>query len=266
MYNDIEFYEAATDIAEQVVTISDPQLAITVEKWLTKLTSANSGSNELNYLKLLRIMVTNRRICRPFLIKPPGGPLMSLSRYINPSPCSDRCRNVGKSRIVGGWRLISCSRAAQTEVTIDAGEEKNSNGEDEKTDGKVEKTDGADERDIDKENNTAQSKSDKNKKNKNIKQNSIVKAEDSMHTEKTLHLAAGGGKEYVPCWALNERWSEDKEGGERNVLKRVFHPCVHFLGYHFKKYHSKSIDEAYWNLLEDDFAVPAIMEGKIIDR
>lgn len=168
MYNDIDFYEAAADIAEQVVTISDPQLAITVEKWLTKLTSANSGSNELNYLKLLRIMVTNRRICRPFLNAPPGGPLMSLSRYINPSPYDDRGTAAGKSRMAGSWRMISCSRAAQTD---NAGVEENA--DDEVENGGTKDNDGTNNKDArdDKDTKNDRDKDTNGDKNQNKKPN-----------------------------------------------------------------------------------------------
>lgn len=303
MYNDIDFYEAAADIAEQVVTISDPQLAITVEKWLTKLTSANSGSNELNYLKLLRIMVTNRRICRPFLNAPPGGPLMSLSRYINPSPCDDRCTATGKSRIVGSWRTISCSRAAQTDnagvgeyadgevenaggwIDDDTDNKDTKDNRDTKDDDKKDTTNGEkNHSDVDREkpkkNHTAQGNdvtvadgprassnsenSDRKRKKENAKQNDVVKAEDPAKADKGLHLAAGGGEESDPCWALDDGLSDDDDGDEINVLKRACNPCVDCLGQHLKKYRPKSTDEANGDLLEDDCAVPALTQVELM--
>lgn len=115
MINQQDFDAAASDICDRVVTIRDTQLVLTIEKWLAKLTSSETrGANELNYLKLLQYMVANQRIGRPFIREPPLGPLLPLSRYINPPPCS---RLLGRRKNAAdgtGWRTTSCSRAAQT--------------------------------------------------------------------------------------------------------------------------------------------------------
>jgi len=114
MINEQDFDVAASDICDRVVMIPDPRLVVTIEKWLSKLTSSeNRGANELNYLKLLQYMVANKRIGRPFVREPPLGPLLPLSRYINPPPCS-RLLVRRKSRAETGWRTVTCTRAAQT--------------------------------------------------------------------------------------------------------------------------------------------------------
>lgn len=297
MYNDIDFHKAVSAIAEQVVMISDPQLAITVEKWLTKLTSTKSGANELHYLKLLRIMVDNRQICRPFLDAPPGGPLISLSRYINPSLGDDRCTAVGKIRVP---RMDETDDTGVEENTEGEGEnvnsndaensdKKNKNGRNKKklkSEKKYTNSENINNRNIDKETyrnndnivwgnndvlvaadgprvNNNNEKSYETPKKGNTKKNDVVGAAGPVRMEKQLYLAAGGGEESDSYWALDEEQSEDADD-ERNILKRFCNPCVDCLGRHLKKYRHKSTDEAYWDFLEEDCAIPALTDVELM--
>lgn len=109
MSRNVDFVEAASDINEQVTVIRDPQLVSTIQKWLSKLTAENRGSNELSYLKLLQYMVSGKKIGRPFVRPPPAGPLLPLSRYLNPPPS---CDDFQSPRAIDSWRTISCSKSA----------------------------------------------------------------------------------------------------------------------------------------------------------
>lgn len=84
MFNEADFDEAAADIGERVTVVRDPEVVATVEKWLIKLTAEDRGVNELHYLKLLQYMLADKRIGRPFVRAPPDGPLLPISKYLNP--------------------------------------------------------------------------------------------------------------------------------------------------------------------------------------
>lgn len=119
MADDIDFDMAASDIMEQLSAISDVQLVLTVEQWLLKLIADNRGPNELNYLRLLQIMVNNRRIGPPFVRAPPQGHLLPLNRYINPQQCDQTPPRVRPVRCDyniddGPWRVTLATRYVQT--------------------------------------------------------------------------------------------------------------------------------------------------------
>lgn len=106
MYNDSDFDDVATEITEHAMAIGDPQMATTIEEWLTKLTSGDRGLDELNYLRLLQHMMAQRRVTRPFVSPPPEGPLSPLARYLKPpegqphDQCEDRSKNGGTDSVV----------------------------------------------------------------------------------------------------------------------------------------------------------------------
>jgi hypothetical protein len=93
-----DFDEVVTEISEHAIAMDDSQMAITIDKWLTKLTADDRGPNELNYLRLLQHMMVQRRVSQPFVKLPPEGPLLPLTRYLNQPErshfsCDDDCRS-----------------------------------------------------------------------------------------------------------------------------------------------------------------------------
>ncbi|XP_050443998.1 uncharacterized protein LOC126847657 [Adelges cooleyi] len=113
MSNDLDFDVMVSEISERVATIREPQVVVTIEKWVNKLVAEPRGPNELNYLKLLNRMMNNKRVGPPFLRPPPAGPLFPLSRYINPRPCDGR-PPTGQTAL--NWYSSSQNRSVQTAV------------------------------------------------------------------------------------------------------------------------------------------------------
>jgi len=103
--DDRYFDETANDVRDRLAAIPNGRLAVTIEKWLSRLTASSKarGANEMEYLKLLQYMIANKRIGRPFVKEPPSGRLVPLSRYIDPLPGSQRRqKNVGDLENDGG--------------------------------------------------------------------------------------------------------------------------------------------------------------------
>jgi hypothetical protein len=128
LYNDDDFDLAVSDIMEHVTALNDPELMITIDEWVTKLTSKERGYIEICYLRMLRRMVVHRQICWPFVDLPPMGPLLPLSPFLNTpgSMCnemtrSDRC-------LIKNLQRETCTRASQT---VDEYEENEKEYEDE---------------------------------------------------------------------------------------------------------------------------------------
>lgn len=114
MYDDDDFELATSDITEHATALRDLELIITIEKWVTKLTSKERGYTELCYLRMLRRMVIHRQVCWPFVNLPPMGPLQPLSQFLNTpgAVCnemtrSDRC-------LIKHLQKETCTRASQT--------------------------------------------------------------------------------------------------------------------------------------------------------
>lgn len=146
---DFEFDAVALDVCERLSEEDDPEVVLTVNEWLTKLTEPNGrGPNELNYLKLLRCMTANRRIGRPFRRPPPTGRLWPVHVYLlrptrsfvggGGSVTSDVLpAPLRHARSFRCWRTASCSRGSQThdDDGDDDGDNDGDNNDDEEDDG-----------------------------------------------------------------------------------------------------------------------------------
>lgn len=250
----MEFEEAACRISDRMYVISDPQLVVTVEKWLTKLTSENRGPNELNYLKLLQYMIENKWLSRPFVRPPPAGPLLPLSRYINPRPCNRPRR---KEPVTDNWKTSKSTRAAQA---MDS-EPSNGNRSDSDSD-----SDGFDYADEDDSMATVTSTSDDNNvnadndnnvnaddgKNVNAVDGHGEDADEAAHTERDGHLAGGGGVKGCGSWGM-----KGGDGAEKAV--KLCDVCLDGLGRHLKKPAPGPLDGDYEELL-GDCVIPKLTE------
>lgn len=231
----MDFEVAANDIFEQVVVIRDPELVLTVEKWVSKLTAdENRGANELKYLQLLQYMMARGRINGPFVRDPPPGPLVPLSRYVNPPPCRGRDRDSGGG--VKCWQTDNCSRAAQTkyddeddddyddeaqleeQTDNDANNEATANGDRTAADVVGDTSDGGEAR-------------------------QAPRLEDSgpddvvLQAERDGHLAGGGGG--VVC-RVGEKCDQKK-----NPFAKLCNPCLDTFGRHLLKKRPEPMDAAY---------------------
>ncbi|XP_003246973.1 uncharacterized protein LOC100571912 [Acyrthosiphon pisum] len=238
MYNDMDFEVAANDISEQVVVIRDPELAMTIEKWVLKLTAENRGANELKYLQLLQYMMARGRINGPFVRDPPPGPLVPLSRYINPPPCSGHGRGSGG---VECWQTSNCSRAVQT--TCDD------------VDGDYEDEDFEEQVDNEANNDETTANDDvvedlhSNGGELQSPRLEDIGQDDGVQAKRDGHLAGGGGGE---C-----RGAPSK----KNPFTKLCDPCLDNFGRHLLKKQPGPLEAAYRDLL-GDCALPVLTEAE----
>lgn len=253
MSNDFQFDMAAKDIMDQVVVIRDPQLVITIERWMTKLTTEDRGPNELNYMKLLQYMMINRKIGSPFVREPPAGKLMPLSRYLNPSLCnSPRVRSARNS-----WRSTKYSRSSQTSEFAD--EELESEGE----------YDDIPPNNSDEHSFAVASSSDTNTEETNVRSGNAVAADVKNESEnngdggsnsvdkRDGHLAGGG----ECCESRNRAKVGDrtvKNCLNANPYSKLCNICLDGLGQHLRK-QPEPMDVDYRDLL-GDCAIPTLTE------
>lgn len=265
MSNDLDFDEAASDISEQVIVIRDPQKVVTIEKWLSKLTSETRGPNELNYLKLLQHMMANNRIERPFNSPPPAGPLLPLSRYINPVPC--RGRLSGKdAKLYEKWRTSNSARAAQVvEDDLDALYYEDDEDEEEPADtaGNVDDENGGrvateiaqtDEKDANAQTaGTVASSRD------------IVKTSDADATRAVNsdgHLS-GGGECAACCSSAKGQTAAAKKKSKRDKFDEVCDPCLDgLMGRRCRKNEKSSGFGGDYKDLLGDCALPKLTEAE----
>lgn len=223
MADDIDFDMFASDIMEQTTAIRDVQLVLTVEKWVLKLTAGYRGPNELNYLRLLQLMVNNRRIGPPFVRAPPQGFLLPLSRYINPQQCDrtpprvrpDRCNNTKDD---GPWRVTLASKYVQT-----AGfEEQYYEDEAERLQQDIDpKNDGDDKTVTSRQTTQTDDKTDDKTDVTDVKAKEADDKTKGSEDERDGHLAGGGG----------EHWYNV----QGNQLVKLCNPCLEKMGRHLKK-------------------------------
>jgi len=251
MYNDMDFDVAANDISEQVVVIRDPELAMTIEKWVLKLTAENRGVNELKYLQLLQYMMARGRINGPFVRDPPPGPLVPLSRYVNPPPCSGRGRGSGSGG-VECWQTSNCSRAAQTRC--------------DDVDGDYEDEDFEEQADNDANNYETTLNSDRSVRDdrdvvRDLRSNGgelqLPRLEnfgqdDGVQAKRDGHLAGGGG---------GECRGGEKSASKKNPFAKLCDPCLDNFGRHLLKKHPGPMDAAYRDLL-GDCALPVLTDAE----
>lgn len=271
MPDDTDFDVTASDISDRVIVIRDPQLVLTIEKWLVRLTAdENRSRNELDYLKLLQYMVVNKRIGPPFHQNPPTGPLLPLSRFLlysqqlacdgPPVWCRNRtkcCRLVSKS----GDRTELRPEHEQADDENDF-EEQNVKGGAASDIAKYNCKSG-NQKDFEKINAPVLSIDDETKTHcKNeiavSDEKSMCPANDHgdailMYKRDGLHLAGGGGGECGPC-----------SGGAHTSKPKInpnklCDPCLDLMGRHLKKPQPKPIDMAYRDLL-GDCAFPVFTE------
>ncbi|XP_027840449.2 uncharacterized protein LOC114122090 [Aphis gossypii] len=239
MYNDMDFDVAVNDISNQIVGIRDPELALTIEKWVLKLTAENRGANELKYLQLLQYMMAQGRINGPFAKDPPPGPLVSLSRYVN--PCSGHGRNSGG---VECWQTSNCSRAAQTKY--EDGDDEFEYGEDyeDQLDNEETTVNLDDRDDVGDSHNTDGGELPRPEK---------IGVEDGVQEKRDGHLAGGGGGE---C-----RGGGERSAPKKNPFAKLCNPCLDNFGQHLLKKRPGPMDAAYRELL-GDCALPVITESE----
>lgn len=250
MSNDNDFEAAAADISERVCSVRDPQLVVTVEKWLTKLTAEDRGTNELYYLKLLQYMMANKLVGRPFVTAPPAGPLLPLSRYLNPPPLS-RCRNRAGS--VNSWRTSYSSRSAQTTDAEDDGDY-----DEESVD--------ADERD----GGGGGGRDDANATDSatNALSTDVAFAADGTGTSDPAatvavpesrdgHLAGGGECSSPRLGPGGKRAT----AGPKNPFAKLCNPCLDGFGRHLRKAPPAPLKEVYREVL-GDCALPVLTESE----
>lgn len=268
----MEFEEAACRISDRMCVISDPQLVVTVEKWLTKLTSENRGPNELNYLKLLQYMVENKWLSRPFLRPPPTGPLLPLSRYINPLPCSGRTGHRRQGAVTDNWKTSKSTRATQA-LLMDSepsnGERSDSDNDsydfgyaDAIVDGSMTTATSTYDDDANADDGDNLNADDDN--NVNTKDGEDVIAadgnienvdnvvNDTAHTERDGHLAGGAGGKECGSWGL-----KGGDGGAKAV--KLCDVCLDGMGRHLRKPTPAPLDGAYEELL-GDCVIPVLTE------
>jgi len=235
----MDFDVAVNDISNQIVGIRDPELALTIEKWVLKLTAENRGANELKYLQLLQYMMAQGRINGPFAKDPPPGPLVSLSRYVN--PCSGHGRNSGG---VECWQTSNCSRAAQTKY--EDGEDDFEYGEDfEDQLDNEETTVNLDDRDDVGDSHNADGGE--------LPRSEKIGVEDGVQEKRDGHLAGGGGGE---C-----RGGGERSAPKKNPFAKLCNPCLDNFGQHLLKKRPGPMDAAYRELL-GDCALPVITESE----
>ncbi|CAI6373900.1 unnamed protein product [Macrosiphum euphorbiae] len=238
MYNDMDFDVAANDISEQVVVIRDPELAMTIEKWVLKLTAENRGANELKYLQLLQFMMARGRINGPFVRDPPPGPLVPLSRYVNPPPCSGHGRDSGG---VECWQTSNCSRAVQTRC--------------DDMDGDYEDEDFEEQVDNDANNDKTTVNVDvvgdlhSNGGELQSPRLEDIGQDDGVQAKRDGHLAGGGGGE---CRG---------PASKKNPFTKLCDPCLDNFGRHLLKKQPGPLDAAYRDLL-GDCALPVLTEAE----
>ncbi|XP_026820736.1 uncharacterized protein LOC113559273 [Rhopalosiphum maidis] len=237
MYNDMDFDVAVNDISNQMVVIHDPELALTIEKWVLKLTAENRGANELKYLQLLQYMMAQGRINGPFVKDPPPGPLVSLSRYVN--PCS------GHGRYSGGpecWQTSNCSRGAQTRYEEDDGDYEYED---------IENQMNNDETTVD---HDAVGDSQDNDGELQVPRSEDVSLNDGgVQAKRDGHLAGGGGGE---C-----RSGGEKSAPKKNPFAKLCNPCLDNFGQHLLKKRPGPMDAAYRDLL-GDCVLPVFTEAE----
>ncbi|XP_025202075.1 uncharacterized protein LOC112599394 [Melanaphis sacchari] len=243
MYNDMDFDVAVNDISNQMVVIRDPELALTIEKWVLKLTAENRGANELKYLQLLQYMMAQGRINGPFARDPPPGPLVSLSRYVN--PCSGHSRNSGG---VECWQTSNCSRAAQTRYEDEDSDYYNEDFEDQMDNdaNNDETTVNYDVRDAigDSQNKDGELQAPRLEE---------IGEDDGVQIKRDGHLAGGGGGE---CHGGGE-----KNAQKKNPFAKLCNPCLDNFGQHLLKKRPEPMDAAYRELL-GDCALPIFTEAE----
>jgi hypothetical protein len=211
MYNDMDFDVAVNDISNQMVVIHDPELALTIEKWVLKLTAENRGANELKYLQLLQYMMAQGRINGPFAKDPPPGPLVSLSRYVN--PCSGHGRNSGGPEC---WQTSNCSRGAQTRYEEDDGDYEYED---------IENQMNNDETAVDYD---AVGDSQDNDGELQVPRSEDIGPDDGgVQAKRDGHLAGGGGGE---C-----RSGGEKSAPKKNPFAKLCNPCLDNFGQHLLK-------------------------------
>lgn len=248
MSNDTDFEEAAADISERVMVVRDAQLVVTIEKWLNKLTADDRGTNELHYLKLLQYMVANKRIGKPFVRPPPTGPLVPLSRYLNPPPYGARDCSAES------WRTSYSSRSVQT-VTDDEDDNNGGEYEDETADGNGHQT-------------AADSDTAVLSATAADGHNARDPAAEAAVTKRDGHLAGGGSDsggrdECLSCWKSKCGGGGVKpkkaDAGPKNSFPKPCDPCLDDLGRHVRKAQPGPLDADYQKLL-GDCKVPVLTE------
>lgn len=259
MFNDLDFEVTANTISEKVVVIRDPQLVLTIEKWVNKLTNSEyRGTNELNYLKLLQYMMTNKQIGPPFNRAPPVGQLYPLGRYLNPPPCNRRWTTAATTTTIrnhdrgsaSSWHTVTCSRSAQTDEEEDNDvdyEYEEQTDDNYKSDGNTDvKSSGT---------TTAATTTDNDDDRNNGEStgNEVRQSEGEDVEKRDEHLKAGGGEECSACWRSkgSGRRNQKKAINENaNAIVKLCNPCLD--GY-LKRFRPmpEPIDEAYADLLGD---------------
>lgn len=114
VFDDDDYELVINDITVHVKTWNDPELVITIEEWMTKLTSEDRGYNEICYLKMLRRMLVHRRVCWPFVDPPSAGPLLPLLQFMNSPGESCNDMDVSQKCYIKSLRRTTCTRASQT--------------------------------------------------------------------------------------------------------------------------------------------------------
>lgn len=265
MYSDMEFEVTTNSISEKALVVRDPQLVMTIEKWMTRLNSEDRGPNELNYLKLLQRMVENKQMGPPFNKAPPVGPLYPLSKYLNPPPLS--CCNYSSNQCASAtnecWRANNCGGGSSMPTTTT---------ETEDDDCGTTQTDDSCRSDL-KSNTTdySNAKYDEMKEFGGCGETRHMTKLGSLDSKsewikRNGHLQAGGGGECSACWGGKDGGASS--GGaskERIITKNSYTTSPSFCNPCLDGYLKKArpgpepIDQAYAELL-GDCALPYITD------
>lgn len=255
MSNDNDFEAAAADISERVCSVRDPQLVVTIEKWLTKLTAEDRGTNELYYLKLLQYMMANKLVGRPFVTAPPAGPLLPLSRYLNPPPL---CRGRNRAGSVNSWRTSYSSRSAQTTDDEDDGDydEAESVDADDRNGGEGGGNGVRDDASAADSAANALSTADVASAADGVGASDSAAA--SVPESRDGHLAGGGECSSPRCGRGRKRATA---AGPENPFAKFCNPCLDGLGRRLRKARPAPLNEAYREVL-GDCALPVLTESE----
>lgn len=261
MFNDIDFDVAAKKIMDQVTMIRDPELVITIERWMTRLTSDERGPNELNYLKLLQYMMVKRRIGPPFVRQPPAqGPLMPLSKYLNPLPYNGT-RDQVESR---SWqKIIKYSKAAQTRDFVEEEEEEEEESDSESDDGELNEYPSYISEDDYAMVAATPVATTSSPTVTNIGEiagaafdaRNVGEDDGGGVDERDGHLAGGG-----ECGEHRATGAAAACGSNKNSVIKLCNPCLDRIGRHLRK-QPEPLDAAYADLL-GDCSLPAFTEAK----
>lgn len=238
--DETEFDAIARDVDERLTEVGDPRVASIVAKWVAKLTADGRGPGELDYLRLLRYMMANRRIGRPFRRHPPAGRLPALNEYLRPRAGASAARCDRRTAGVG------CRGGPRTDDDRygGGGRGRHDRYDDDDDDKWSER--GRDDGTADGDRGTTTTTTD------DVESYATDYGDDdddaASNPERDGHLTGGGGRGNA-CWdaASVSPGKPTSAAATKNVV--LFDPCLDGWALHMKKRRPGPVDPAYADLL-----------------